>query len=69
MFAQEALAYYKKGITLAEARFHVGRCYDTGIGTAQDMRLALKWYKQVRQQLAEVWLLLHIMHLQVQLEC
>ena len=47
---QEAFAYYKRGISLPEARFHVGRCYDHGIGTAQNKVLALKWYKQARQQ-------------------
>lgn len=48
---QEAVAYYKLGLKLPEARFHVGRCYDHGIGTVQDNSLALKWYKQARQQL------------------
>lgn len=47
---QEAVSCYKRGISLPEARFHVGRCYDYGIGTAQDKILALKWYKQARQQ-------------------
>lgn len=47
---QEALSCYKQGISLPEARFHVGRCYDYGIGTAQNKVLALKWYKQARQQ-------------------
>ena len=45
---QEAVSCYKHGISLPEARFHVGRCYDYGIGTAQDKILALKWYKQAR---------------------
>ena len=51
MSLQEAASYYQRAISLPEARFHVGRCYDYGIGTAQDTTLALKWYKQARQHL------------------
>ena len=47
---QEALSHYKQGISLPEARFHVGRCHDFGIGTDPNKVLALKWYKQVKQQ-------------------
>ena len=47
---QEAVSCYKRAISLPEARFHVGRCYDYGVGTVEDKILALKWYKQARQQ-------------------
>jgi len=32
---------------LAEAQYHVGRCYDHGIGTIEDKTKAVHWYTKV----------------------
>ena len=44
---QEALTLFSKAQDLAEAQYHVARCYDHGIGTIEDKTKAVHWYTKV----------------------
>jgi hypothetical protein len=38
---------FSKAQDLAEAQYHVARCYDHGIGTIEDKTKAVHWYTKV----------------------
>ncbi|KAL0043938.1 hypothetical protein WJX82_007098 [Trebouxia sp. C0006] len=45
---KEALTLFSKAQDLAEAQYHVARCYDHGIGTIEDKTKAVHWYTKAR---------------------